>query len=167
MTATYDDDKIIGLTKEEKPTRSLPPLIRRRTSRVTPVNTAGPAFPFMVVGPASAGGSGPGPSHTPSMPSQETTWNVLGPSCVIIVPLSAPSPVIRTSADWRVHDVDGDGDITFYDLSQRPVTGLPSPHRGEARGTRLEMSVRFDQGAGNEFQGDAFDLTVVFTLKPK
>ena len=76
---------------------------------------------------------------------------------------SNPTPAISTSDDWRVHDVDGDGSITFYDLKQSPLTNLPSPRRGE---THLEMSVRFDQGAGNEFQGDTFDLTVVFSIAP-
>ena len=77
------------------------------------------------------------------------------------------APVVYTDDDWQLQDVDGDGSITFYDLEQSPLTNLPSPRRGGGRGAHLEMSVRFDQDAGNEFQGDAFDLTVVFSIKPR
>lgn len=31
--------------------------------------------------------------------------------------------------------------------------------------TQLDMSIKFDEDAGNNFQGDTFDLTMIFTLK--
>jgi hypothetical protein len=66
---------------------------------------------------------------------------------------------------WRIQDVDSDGRITFYDLKQRPLTNLPSPRWGGVGGTRFEMSIRFHQDAENEFQGDTFDLTMVYALE--
>jgi hypothetical protein len=62
---------------------------------------------------------------------------------------------------WRIYDVDGDGRITFYDLKKRPLRNLPSPVNDE---TRFEMSVRFHQSAGNEFQGNTFTLMMVYRL---
>ncbi|GAI80130.1 unnamed protein product, partial [marine sediment metagenome] len=69
---------------------------------------------------------------------------------------------IYHNEEWQIQDFDGDGKVTFYDLKWSPVTNLPLPRRGH--GTRFEMSVRFHQDAGNEFQGDTFNLTMIFTL---
>ena len=63
--------------------------------------------------------------------------------------------------DWQIQDVDRDGRITFYDLKRRPLKNLPSLADDEAG---FEMSVRFDPAAGNEFQGDTFRLTMIYTL---
>jgi hypothetical protein len=63
--------------------------------------------------------------------------------------------------DWRILDFDRDGKITFFDLKKRPLANLPSYPGDDAR---FEMSVRFDQAAGNEFQGDTFALTMIYTL---
>ncbi len=63
--------------------------------------------------------------------------------------------------DWQIRDVDRDGRITFYDLRKRPLKNLPSY---EDDGARFTMSVRFHESAGNEFQGDTFDLTMIYTL---
>ncbi len=65
---------------------------------------------------------------------------------------------------WRIRDVDRDGRITFYDLKKRPLKNLPPPPRDEAR---FEMSVRFHQDAGNEFQGDTFALAMIYSLSTK
>jgi hypothetical protein len=69
------------------------------------------------------------------------------------------------NADWRIQDADSDGRITFYDLKQIPLTNLPSPRWGGIDGTRFEMSVRFHQDAGDEFQGDTLTLTMIYTLE--
>jgi len=63
-----------------------------------------------------------------------------------------------------IADFDGDGKKTFYDLKNSPVTGLPIPHKANG-GTFFRLSVKFSEEAGNEFQGDTFNLTMVFTLK--
>lgn len=63
-----------------------------------------------------------------------------------------------------IGDFDGDGKKTFYDLKQSPVTGLPIPYVING-GTNFRLSVKFSEDAGNDFQGDTFDLTMIFTLK--
>jgi hypothetical protein len=63
--------------------------------------------------------------------------------------------------NWQIQDVDRDGRITFYDLKKRPLENIPSFSNDE---TRFEMSVRFCEDAGNEFQNDIFNLTMVYTL---
>ena len=62
-----------------------------------------------------------------------------------------------------IADVDGDGEKTFYDLKNSPVTGLPIPVGGDSA-TFFRLSVKFSESAGNEFQGATFDLTMIFTL---
>lgn len=69
-------------------------------------------------------------------------------------------PVVNN--DWKIQDVDRDGRITFYDLRKRPLKDLPSCPDDEAS---FEMSVRFHQDAGNEFQGDTLTLTMIYTLR--
>jgi len=63
-----------------------------------------------------------------------------------------------------ISDVDGDGKKTFYDLKNSPVTGLPIPYVANG-GTNFRLSVKFSEEAGNDFQGDTFNLTMIFTLK--
>jgi len=63
-----------------------------------------------------------------------------------------------------IADVDGDGQKTFYDLKNSPVTGLPIPYVGDVA-IFFRLSVKFSENAGNDFQGDTFDLTMIFTLK--
>lgn len=65
--------------------------------------------------------------------------------------------------DWRIDDQDGDGKITFYDLKNDTLDNLPAPGNGFALGY-FEMGVKFSETAGNDFQGDTFDLTMIFTL---
>jgi predicted ribosomally synthesized peptide with SipW-like signal peptide len=66
----------------------------------------------------------------------------------------------HTDSKWRIEDTDSDGKITFFDLKNDKLDDLPAPE-GPAG---FEMSVKFDGNAGNDFQGDTFDLTVIFTL---
>jgi predicted ribosomally synthesized peptide with SipW-like signal peptide len=61
-------------------------------------------------------------------------------------------------------DFDGDGQKTFYDLKNSPVTGLPIPYAGDVA-IFFRLSVKFSEDAGNDFQGDTFNLTMIFTLK--
>jgi predicted ribosomally synthesized peptide with SipW-like signal peptide len=63
-----------------------------------------------------------------------------------------------------ITDFDGDGQKTFYDLKNSPITGLPIPVVADS-GTFFRLSVKFNENAGNDFQGDTFDLTMIFTLK--
>lgn len=75
---------------------------------------------------------------------------------------------VYNNEEWQIQDFDppgpegADGKITFYDLKKSPLKNLPSPLKD---GTRFEMSVKFHEDAGNEFQGDTFNLTMIFTLK--
>jgi len=62
----------------------------------------------------------------------------------------------------KVEDVDGDGKITLYDLKYSGVDDLWPPNGDET--TQLEMKIRFDPSAGNEFQGQTLNVTVIFTL---
>ncbi|MDI6860315.1 MAG: TasA family protein [Methanocellales archaeon] len=71
-----------------------------------------------------------------------------------------PTPSGYTANDWQINDMDGDGKITFYDLKNDPLDNLP-PVDGWPD---FELSVKFDENAGNDFQGDTFDLTMIFTL---
>ncbi len=64
--------------------------------------------------------------------------------------------------DWQIEDKDGDGKITFYDLKNDELDNLPPPVADSD--TWFKMSVKFDPIAGNDFQGDVFDLTMIFTL---
>ena len=64
----------------------------------------------------------------------------------------------------KISDVDEDGKITFYDLKNSPLTGLPIPARTNG-GTFFKLQVKFSEEAGNDFQGDTFNLTMIFTLK--
>ena len=69
---------------------------------------------------------------------------------------------VYNNEEWEVQDYDNDDRVTFYDLKWSPVTNLPLPRKG--KGARFEMSVRFHKDAGNEFQGDTFNLTMKYTL---
>ncbi|MDI6903775.1 MAG: TasA family protein [Methanocellales archaeon] len=62
-----------------------------------------------------------------------------------------------------IQDVDFDGKKTFYDLKRAPVDNLPIPQIADGQ-QNFRLSVEFLEGAGNEFQGDTFDLTMIFTL---
>lgn len=76
---------------------------------------------------------------------------------LIIDCLTNPNP------DWRIEDKDGDGKITFFDIKNDPLDNIPPPGGSYAMGY-FEMGVKFAESAGNDFQGDIFDLTMMFTL---
>lgn len=70
--------------------------------------------------------------------------------------------VLETRNDWKIEDQNGDGKISFYDLKNDVLDNLPPvPNSPEPK---FEMSVKFDESAGNDFQGDAFSLDMIFTL---
>ena len=72
-------------------------------------------------------------------------------------------PVLETRTDWQIEDQTPlDGKISFYDLKNDKLDNLPPvPNIAEPK---FEMSVKFAETAGNDFQGDTFDLTMFFTL---
>ena len=65
---------------------------------------------------------------------------------------------------WRIQDADGDGRVTFHDLKSLPLLGIPLPK--DNLGARFVMTARFADTAGNALQGDTFNLTMQYTLKP-
>jgi hypothetical protein len=66
---------------------------------------------------------------------------------------------------WQITDADHDGRITFNDLKEVPLAGLPLLN-SNSTGARFVMSVKFAETAGNDLQGDRFNLTMSYTLKP-
>jgi len=62
---------------------------------------------------------------------------------------------------WRIEDQDGDGRITFYDLKNDPLDDLTPPNGAT---TEFQLGVKFHEDAGNDFQGDTFNLTMFFIL---
>ena len=70
--------------------------------------------------------------------------------------------VITQSNDWKIEDQNVDGKISFYDLKNDELDNLPPP--SNVGMYDYEMSVKFAETAGNDFQGDTFDLTMIFTL---
>lgn len=69
--------------------------------------------------------------------------------------------VLASSTDWQIEDQDGDTKITFYDLKHDELDNLPP---ASSSPNTFEMGVKFDETAGNDFQGDTFNLTLIFTL---
>lgn len=62
-----------------------------------------------------------------------------------------------------LEDIDGDGRITLYDLTAGVDVKPPNP----AHDTRLDMTVQFDENAGNDFQGDTLTVNMIFILNDK
>lgn len=70
--------------------------------------------------------------------------------------------LLGRSNDWKIEDQNGDGKISFYDLKNDELDNLPpAPNVGMYD---YEMGVKFSEDAGNDFQGDTFNLTMIFTL---
>ena len=59
----------------------------------------------------------------------------------------------------KVADLNNDGKVSLYELKSQGGIKLRPPGA-----TRLKMKIRFDPDAGNDFQGDTLNLTVIFTL---
>lgn len=72
-----------------------------------------------------------------------------------------PKPSGYTADDWMINDMDVDEKITLYDLENDPLDDLPLPDGWE---TRFDMTLKFSEDAGSEFQGDTLDVTMIFTL---
>ncbi len=66
------------------------------------------------------------------------------------------------SDDWKIEDQNADGKISFYDLKNDKLDKLPAVPNTPPFSFR--MSVKFAESAGNDFQGDIFDLTMIFRL---
>jgi spore coat-associated protein N len=62
-----------------------------------------------------------------------------------------------------VEDMDGDGSISLYDLNAT-VTSVDVERPKNNENSWLNMAVKFDEDAGNDFQGDTLNLTMIFTL---
>lgn len=73
-------------------------------------------------------------------------------------------PCAYRPGDWRVQDADGDGKLTFYDLRAIPLDNVPPPCLGDNWATRVEMSVKFSEDAGNELEGQTLQMSMSFTL---
>jgi predicted ribosomally synthesized peptide with SipW-like signal peptide len=70
----------------------------------------------------------------------------------------------QTQDDWKINDANGDGKISLYELKLDPLVNLPSPDTQPNKTAQLDMRLKFDENAGSDFQGDAFNLTMIFTL---
>ncbi|MBU3964918.1 hypothetical protein KKG29_02490 [Patescibacteria group bacterium] len=66
------------------------------------------------------------------------------------------------SNDWKIEDKNGDGKISFYDLKNDKLDNLPAVQNSPP--FSFKMGVKFSETAGNDFQGDIFDLTMIFRL---
>lgn len=71
-------------------------------------------------------------------------------------------PVVdgKVDADWQI-DPHGDGIISLYDLYLDPLDNLPPPTTADVA---FDMTVKFNEGAGNDLQGDTLDAEIFFTL---
>jgi hypothetical protein len=74
-------------------------------------------------------------------------------------------------ADWNSSDISGSWNICLlqrYGTQLRrnltPLINLPSPDTQPNKIAQLDMKIKFDENAGNDFQGDTFNLTMIFTL---
>ncbi|TDA67768.1 MAG: hypothetical protein D9V47_09640 [Clostridia bacterium] len=59
----------------------------------------------------------------------------------------------------KAADLNGDGKVSLSELKSRGGIKLRPP--GE---TRLKMKLKLDESAGNDFQGDTLNVTMIFTL---
>jgi len=82
-----------------------------------------------------------------------TSWSTIG---------TPPYPSGYQADDWEVSDSDGVLGISVADLAADPLDNLPPPY-GSLE-TQFEMRVKFRSDAGNDLQGDEFNLTMIFTL---
>ena len=67
----------------------------------------------------------------------------------------------QPNTNWKIADADRDGHITFHDLKMRPLTGVPIYSGSEAR---FDLSVRFNEAAGDTLQKSVFNLTMAYSL---
>ena len=62
-----------------------------------------------------------------------------------------------------LNDANGNGVKDLYDLKAAAVDNLPLWQTG-TQFANLSMTLQLNPGAGNDFQGDTLNLTVIFTL---
>lgn len=62
-----------------------------------------------------------------------------------------------------ITDANGNGTKDLYDLKVGGVDNLPLRQTG-VQFADLNMTLQFSPGAGNDFQGDILDLTMIFVL---
>lgn len=70
--------------------------------------------------------------------------------------------LLGQSVDWGIEDQDSDGKISFFDLKNDPLDNLPPVPNSPP--FSFQMSAKFDEDAGNDFQGDSFIFDAIFTL---
>ena len=62
----------------------------------------------------------------------------------------------------KVLDLNNDGEVSLYELkAQDGISNLRPPDEK----TRLKMKIKFDEDAGNDYQGDMLNVTMTFTLR--
>ena len=62
-----------------------------------------------------------------------------------------------------IANMNGNGVKDLYDLKYGGVDGLPLAQSGE-QPAYIDMLVQFNPNAGNNFQGDTLNLTMIFTM---
>jgi hypothetical protein len=77
-----------------------------------------------------------------------------------------PRPSGYHSGDWSIMDVDGDGNLTFFDFKNSGLRNLPAPVLSycDVGTKKMLMSITFSDAAGNEFQAAELDFRLIFTL---
>ncbi len=68
--------------------------------------------------------------------------------------------LLSSLTDWNIN-----GRKDLQDLKEAGINNVtPVPQPNEASYTTVSMGVELNELAGNDFQGDTFDLTMIFTL---
>ncbi len=70
--------------------------------------------------------------------------------------------VLETNSNWEIEDKNEDGKISFYELKEQEIDNLPAVTNNV--NPEFGMSVKFNESAGNNLQGDTFNLKMKFTL---
>jgi len=102
--------------------------------------------------------------ESPQTPSDTDPYTNLNPDKMAKQMIITRFKYNGTDYVGSIVDFDLDGKKTFYDLKNSPVTGLPVPVVADGA-MFFRLSVKFSEEAGNDFQGDTFNLTMMFTLK--
>lgn len=78
-----------------------------------------------------------------------------------------PRPSGYRAGDWTIRDTDGDGKASFFDLRNSDLSNLPAPVAALCNlgTTRMIMSVKFSEAAGNEFMATQLNFKMSYTLR--